>query len=242
MEGETPSLSALVASGEVALGFRTPSGEHYALPTALLEDIPAVAEVFASLDLSGIQEQLEEVVQYVLESSVEEVVIESDNEALEPPTKIPRTEPVVEEKSSSDLQQTQLSTFFAKSSGAAPLPTGSTPSPQPKTTLPEIDWSKNYYDILGVNRAATKAAIRAAFLRVSARYHPDKAGYAFTETFQRLSHIHDILMNAGTRREYNKDNTAFPFPGDAKPKSTPKGTEAKDKKAKGAKTKDEQVV
>ena len=92
---------------------------------------------------------------------------------------------------------------------------GPCPMPEPEQTEPPaIDWGKSYYDILGVSKGARVTTIRAAFKRMAAIYHPDKAGAQFTETFQRLNHIQSILTDKKTRSAYNKDPNSFPFPGD----------------------------
>ena len=94
---------------------------------------------------------------------------------------------------------------------------GPCPCPEPQQTTsgpPPIDWTKSYYEILDVSRSARESTIRAAFKRLAARYHPDKAGPHFTETFQRLNHIHSILINSKERSAYNKDPFGFTFPGD----------------------------
>ena len=68
---------------------------------------------------------------------------------------------------------------------------------------------------MGVSRNARESTVRAAFKRMATIYHPDKAGGAYNETFQRLNHIHIILTDSKTRSAYNKDPFGFPFPGDS---------------------------
>ena len=48
------------------------------------------------------------------------------------------------------------------------------------TTPPPINWSNSGYEILGVARNANIATIKAAYRRLNALYHPDKAGAAHT--------------------------------------------------------------
>ena len=66
---------------------------------------------------------------------------------------------------------------------------------------------------MGVARAAHSTTIKAAYMRLCALYHPDKAGAAHTSTMQRINHIWSILSNPATRKAYNKNPQDFPFPG-----------------------------
>ena len=94
------------------------------------------------------------------------------------------------------------------------------PAPE-ATEPPPIDWNRSWYDILGVARTAHVTTVKAAYVRLCALYHPDKAGAAHTSTsargtataMQRINHIWSILSNAATRKAYNKNPQDFPFPG-----------------------------
>lgn len=97
---------------------------------------------------------------------------------------------------------------------APPAPESGHSNPQ-RPAPPPIDWGLSYYEILKVARAARESTIRAAFKRLASLYHPDRAGSAYNEAFQRLNHIHSILTDGAKRAAYNKDPHAFPFPGDA---------------------------
>ena len=118
-----------------------------------------------------------------------------------------------------------LEAFFQPKSGPAPSPSSQPP-------LAHLDLTKTYYEILGVQMNAPKVTIKAAWVRMTTKYHPDKAGAAFTEDCQRLQHIYEILTNAGTRKAYDRDHTSFPFPGDPKPKAS--GPKASGPKAKAS--------
>jgi len=87
------------------------------------------------------------------------------------------------------------------------------PEAAPRAPPPAIEWSRSWYEILGVARTAHAASIKAAHRRLSALYHPDKAGAAHTATMQRINHIWAILSDPATRRAYNKNPHDFPFPG-----------------------------
>ena len=118
-----------------------------------------------------------------------------------------------------------LEAFFRPSTGPMPAPSSQPP-------LAHLDLTKTYYEILGVQMNAPKATIKAAWIRMTVKYHPDKAGDAFTVDCQRLQHIYEILTNAGTRKAYDRDHTSFPFPGDPKPKAS--GPKASGPKAKAS--------
>ena len=78
---------------------------------------------------------------------------------------------------------------------------------------PPIDWSRSWYEILGVSRTAHSTTIKAVFKRLCTLCHPDKAGPAHTWTTQRINHIWSILSDASTRKAYNSRPQDFPFPG-----------------------------
>jgi curved DNA-binding protein CbpA len=110
------------------------------------------------------------------------------------------------------------------------VPAASPAPPTPPVPLAPIDWSKSYYEVIGVTIEASRGVIHRAFLRLSKLYHPDKAGSEFTSDFQRLNHVHDILSSAATRREYDRDPTCFLFPGESvplQPSSAPDGKSGK---------------
>jgi hypothetical protein len=79
--------------------------------------------------------------------------------------------------------------------------------------LPPIDWTRSWYEILGVARNAQPITNKAAYKRLNALYHPHKAGAEQTSTMQRINHIYSILSSSVTRKAYNKNPQDFPFPG-----------------------------
>ena len=62
----------------------------------------------------------------------------------------------------------------------------------------------DYYALLGVDAAADGAALRVAWRRLAARWHPDRAGVAATETFQRLSTAYAVLSDPVARIAYDR--------------------------------------
>jgi len=65
---------------------------------------------------------------------------------------------------------------------------------------------RNYYDVLGVKRSATRNEIRKAFKKLSLQYHPDKIEEATPETTERFSeiaHAYEVLSDSDTRKKYD---------------------------------------
>ena len=68
----------------------------------------------------------------------------------------------------------------------------------------------NYYELLGVARAATTAEVRQAYLRLAREKHPDRfadpAEKARAQTlFQDLTAAFNTLHNEGSRRQYDSE-------------------------------------
>lgn len=64
---------------------------------------------------------------------------------------------------------------------------------------------KNYYDVLGIGKNASKEEIRKAFKLLSIKYHPDKTGgnEYYTELFKNINEAHQVLSNEVKKREYD---------------------------------------
>lgn len=71
-----------------------------------------------------------------------------------------------------------------------------------------IDYRKNYYEVLGVKRDATQKEIKSAFYGLSKKYHPDVTGASANSTltarFIAIKEAYDVLKDEGTRRDYDQ--------------------------------------
>ena len=68
--------------------------------------------------------------------------------------------------------------------------------------------SKNYYDILGVQKNASKEDIKSAFRKLAHKYHPDKKG-GDAAKFKEVSEAYSILSDDKKRSEYDTYGRAF---------------------------------
>ena len=61
---------------------------------------------------------------------------------------------------------------------------------------------KNYYDILGVDKKASKDDIKKAFRKLAHQYHPDKKG-GDAEKFKEASEAYSVLSDDQKRSQYD---------------------------------------
>ncbi|CAF2662603.1 unnamed protein product [Rotaria sp. Silwood2] len=66
--------------------------------------------------------------------------------------------------------------------------------------------ARNYYDLLGIERTATRKEIRTAFLKLSKEYHPDSnaADKSLHEKFVKINEAFSILSKQSTRTTYDQ--------------------------------------
>ncbi len=65
---------------------------------------------------------------------------------------------------------------------------------------------KDFYEILGVNRSATKEDIKAAYRKLAVKYHPDKNpdNKEAEEKFKEAAHAYEILSDDSKRQQYDQ--------------------------------------
>ena len=64
---------------------------------------------------------------------------------------------------------------------------------------------KDYYAVLGVDRAATSICIRMAYRELAKTHHPDLAGPQSTCRFQEIAEAYGVLSNPAAREDYNRE-------------------------------------
>jgi molecular chaperone DnaJ len=65
--------------------------------------------------------------------------------------------------------------------------------------------AKDFYEVLGVSRTATKAEIKQAFRRLAREYHPDVSKHADAETkFKEINEAYDVLSDDEKRARYDR--------------------------------------
>jgi molecular chaperone DnaJ len=67
---------------------------------------------------------------------------------------------------------------------------------------------KNYYDILGIDKKASKDEIKKAFRTLAHKYHPDKKG-GDADKFKEINEAYTVLSDDGKRQQYDTYGQAF---------------------------------
>lgn len=68
--------------------------------------------------------------------------------------------------------------------------------------------SKDYYNVLGVNKGASKDEIKKAFYKLAQKYHPDKKG-GNEAKFKEANEAYQVLSDDGKRAKYDQFGSGF---------------------------------
>lgn len=68
--------------------------------------------------------------------------------------------------------------------------------------------AKDYYNVLGIEKGATKDDIKKAFYKLAAKYHPDKKG-GDEAKFKEINEAYQILSDEKKRKEYDTYGQTF---------------------------------
>lgn len=68
--------------------------------------------------------------------------------------------------------------------------------------------SKNYYDILGIQKGASKDEIKKAYRKLAHQHHPDKGG-GDEEKFKEINEAYQVLSDDAKRQQYDQFGSAF---------------------------------
>lgn len=65
-----------------------------------------------------------------------------------------------------------------------------------------MNFSENYYAILGISKISSEKEIKKAYYKLSFTHHPDKGGDA--NIFAKMTEAYDVLMDSNKKLEYDK--------------------------------------
>src|SRR6185295_16266008 len=74
--------------------------------------------------------------------------------------------------------------------------------------------SKDYYNILGVNKGASKDEIKKAFYKLAHKYHPDKKE-GNEAKFKEVNEAYQVLSDDSKRAKYDQFGSAYEHMGQA---------------------------
>jgi len=70
--------------------------------------------------------------------------------------------------------------------------------------------SKDYYNVLGVDKGASKDEIKKAFRKLAHEHHPDK-GTGNADKFKEINEAYQVLSNEQKRQQYDQFGSSGPF-------------------------------
>jgi DnaJ family protein B protein 12 len=80
-----------------------------------------------------------------------------------------------------------------------------TASGQRPEDIKKILKTKDFYELLGVNKTATEDEIKKAYRKLALKYHPDKnKAFGSDEAFKKIAQAYDCLSNQDKRRKYDE--------------------------------------
>ena len=68
--------------------------------------------------------------------------------------------------------------------------------------------AKNYYEILGIPRTASKDEIRRAYRKLAQEHHPDK-GTGEAQKFKEINEADEVLTHETKRAQYDRFGQTF---------------------------------
>ena len=70
--------------------------------------------------------------------------------------------------------------------------------------MPTVDSKRDYYEVLGLDRSATRDQIKQAYRQLALKYHPDRNKKPDAETkFKEVAEAYAVLADDVKRREYD---------------------------------------
>lgn len=73
----------------------------------------------------------------------------------------------------------------------------------------DIDFTKDYYKTLGVQKTANEKEIKTAYFKLARQHHPDLTGGKSTEKFKEITAAYEVLSNKDKRAMYDSSNSPF---------------------------------
>ena len=69
--------------------------------------------------------------------------------------------------------------------------------------------AKNYYEILGVSKTASKDEIKRAYRKLAHEHHPDKSGGGDEKRFREANEAYEVLSDDSKRAQYDQFGQTF---------------------------------